>query len=351
MTGRTPGPKSQRSGLSGEVWPIHLKPLASELLSSWLARLVRAYGTSAHEFERTALPGTEVWVHDVDVDPNGRLLEIMTKRTATSPRRVENATLRGYSRNMSTSRAGASTSEWILPLGPIRQLHRRPGVQFCPECLEGDPYPFFRREWRLAFVTVCERHERLMLDRCPWCRAAVNYHRIPYTAGPMTLCYRCGSDLRCARGAALDEIGRLVLARQRALLIGATTGRMTVHESKDVVVSAWRYYRILRQLFVVLHGRRPGAKRLQDLVVGRMGLVRTRLCGPKQRELSRLEVQERHVTLALADWLLSDWPSRLIAACRETACSRREFHVRTVAMKMALGKALPTCSDAMSWSL
>ena len=38
------------TGLSGRLWPAHVKPQQDELLSSWLVRLAMAHGVKLHTF-------------------------------------------------------------------------------------------------------------------------------------------------------------------------------------------------------------------------------------------------------------------------------------------------------------
>lgn len=76
------------------------------------------------------------------------------------------------------------------------------GLHYCPNCLAEDKEPYFRRKWRLTFVTICENHHRVLHDRCPCCGAAVNFHRNElgdyrnFAPASMTLCYSCNFDLR-----------------------------------------------------------------------------------------------------------------------------------------------------------
>lgn len=77
----------------------------------------------------------------------------------------------------------------------------------CPDCLrEGAGRQLL---WRLAWTTICDRHQRLLIDTCPYCQ-----HRIPVFssihasqpdacgAGPAA--ERCEFDLRFTSGEAID---------------------------------------------------------------------------------------------------------------------------------------------------
>lgn len=54
------------------------------------------------------------------------------------------------------------------------KAHTRPrqSAQYCPECLAEAPY--HRLAWSSLLVTLCTRHARLLLTRCPGCSRAVN---------------------------------------------------------------------------------------------------------------------------------------------------------------------------------
>src|SRR5205814_803631 len=75
------------------------------------------------------------------------------------------------------------------------------GQQFCPLCLHEDKEPYYRKRWRLAFMTCCEIHAVALLDRCPQCGSPVNFHRNELGdpnvshAVSTTHCFKCALDL------------------------------------------------------------------------------------------------------------------------------------------------------------
>src|SRR5687767_8033265 len=54
------------SGLSGALWPLRLKPYDDELLSSWLVRLSRVYGTETSRFGVSLTRDSSFWSRDID---------------------------------------------------------------------------------------------------------------------------------------------------------------------------------------------------------------------------------------------------------------------------------------------
>lgn len=180
--------------LSGLLWPIHLKPMPDELLSSWLMRITRAYITTPHTFVRKLWPDIEIWNRDLDRLAPMTIIEDLARHTGVSIQRAINTTLRAYEGVVFEHLAVNGLTSWILPLQIWHRVHLRRGQQYCPACLaNGEQY--FRRRWRLSLVTGCTEHGLVLLDCCPRCGASVNFHRAAYWIPRLGSCYRCGYDL------------------------------------------------------------------------------------------------------------------------------------------------------------
>jgi hypothetical protein len=192
-------------GLSGRLWPIHGNPYHDELLSSWLSRLSRAYGANPIQFCTQALSAPIVWQRDIDTGIDNALLLELGAKTATARQRVLGTTVRGYRGYVAADRIALKHFPWLLPMGLRGTTRSRPWLQYCPQCLQGDADPYFRRSWRLAFVTICPEHKHRLLDRCTNCHAPVNFHWLPGDAETMTWCYHCGHDLRWTHALPIDE--------------------------------------------------------------------------------------------------------------------------------------------------
>jgi len=105
------------TGLSGRFWPLHGKPYAEELLSSWLVRLSRAYGMEASRFGASIGRSSAFWHRDVDKGLDDHLLQSLIERTATSPARVLETTLAGYRGFPIQELYGNGLSAWLLSIG------------------------------------------------------------------------------------------------------------------------------------------------------------------------------------------------------------------------------------------
>jgi hypothetical protein len=135
-------------------WPVHPSPLEDELLSSWVARLAHANHQSAQTFAAVTWPGRQILHQGLDRTVDPEVLELLATRARVAPERVRATTLAAYAGWLCEVYARAQKTPWILSTGP--QFRQRQGLPFCPACLAGPAPPYFRRRWRLAFVTAIE---------------------------------------------------------------------------------------------------------------------------------------------------------------------------------------------------
>ncbi len=191
--------ETEETSFTRTLWPVHLKPQEDELLSSWLARLALAHGQTVATFTSQVWPGRILVARDVDLWNDPEMFETLSIKTGTPPARVFAATMASYE-GWLFDKPRKCHLPWALPRYLNISPHRPFGLQFCPWCLAADKEPYFRRQWRLAFVVLCPLHRTLLLDRCQSCRMAVCYERQtakePGTRWRLTQCYRCRTDLR-----------------------------------------------------------------------------------------------------------------------------------------------------------
>jgi hypothetical protein len=172
-------------GLSGKLFPIHLKPKEDELLSSWLVRLSLAHGLAPEELCSIFSPRMRdlFWrVRDIDCRSRknrelyDEMLALFSRKSATPLSRVMDTTLDEYDRVLYNRRDTSRLYSWITP----QELRPKPyksrfGMQACIQCLAEDVTPYFRRRWRLSFVIACPRHKSLVIDRCYACGASIRF--------------------------------------------------------------------------------------------------------------------------------------------------------------------------------
>jgi TniQ len=165
------------------AFPAHLplapRPLAGELLSSWLGRLAAANALDFGELldlvrVRLALPRAgECYAGGLDYACSGPALKALSSLSRLSPSRVAALSLK--------RRFGPLGWFWLshdpYPFynGQYRRIFRPQLLpSYCAECLReqtqrGQP-AHLRAEWALAFLTHCPRHRVGFWACCPDCR-------------------------------------------------------------------------------------------------------------------------------------------------------------------------------------
>jgi len=314
------------SGLSGRCWPLHVKPYDDELLSSWVVRLSRVYGMEASRFGASIGRYAAFWNRDIDKGLDDNLVESLSDRTATSPARALETTFSGYRGFPIQELYGNGLSAWILSIGLRGGRRQRSWLQYCPYCLQDDEDPYFRRSWRLVFVTVCPPHHCRLLDRCAACAAPCNLHQVPSDAHAITCCYRCQFDARQAWAPALDHTaGRHRVMQFQTLLVDALRrGWYPLSQAESVATED--YLAVLRHLSRLLITR----NRAQELRRGFCGHLGEPYFEPsfpssRGRAIEVLSVADRFALMRLLGWWLDDWPDQFVAMCTMAQLTRTDL--------------------------
>jgi hypothetical protein len=176
-------------GLSSTLWPIHPKPLPDELFSCWLLRIARGYAMTIQQFCALIWPGQIIWSKDLDRTAPANVLHLLSVRTGTAYEAVVATTLAQYEQSLIQSDGQVFDSLYFV-------RRQKDVVRFCPRCLSEDTVPYFRRQWRLAFISVCPRHQCALADCCSECGAFCEPAKAPMNSASLAACYKCGSDLR-----------------------------------------------------------------------------------------------------------------------------------------------------------
>ncbi|MCF7752455.1 TniQ family protein [Bacillus subtilis subsp. subtilis] len=277
-------------------WP----PLAgNELLSSYLSRAAIARGMSAQSLTSLICPGHAIWTRDVDTNARARTLEALAAAIGEPLRRIKDMTLMGLSYPEPGRPGWQGTHHWVTAIGVYHRSRRRHGLCFCPVCLaEG---PFFRRQWRLAFWTVCPHHQVMLRDACPSCGGTLEPHRQQYD---LRLCSRCNRSL---------VSGDCVAAVPSSLQDELYRACVQPHLAQDWSPARCNGREYLAGMDALLSGF--GVARMPDVHRGRQ--CRERL------EMRR--VDQRDADLRLLEVLCQAWPQSLRAASRQYHVTQRCF--------------------------
>jgi len=118
-----------------------------------------------------------IWNRDIDRLAPAWVLTGLSHATGTPLPQVEQTTLPALAGLLSESVPPNGHAAWIVPLSLFHRCRRRPGLMYCPACLAEEQGQYYRRLWRLAWATVCVKHDCLLQDTCPACGAPIAPHR------------------------------------------------------------------------------------------------------------------------------------------------------------------------------
>lgn len=295
------------------LWPGHAKPREDELLSSWIVRLAAANGNKLHTFTSLALPGHAIWNRDIDNSAKPDLLHRLAFRTGTSIDVVRGTTLGALEGALFEKHNPNGHTPWISPAGIYHRIRRRYALAFCPHCLAQEPY--YRRAWRLAFVTVCTLHKCRLYDRCPACEAPVTFHRgdighrESFVAdGAITSCAVCSYDFRHAK-ARVDSYTSLACKMQAMLEEALDYGHVLIG---DGPVYSHLFFAGLRAIAQIVAVGRPSAS-LRKHAAALLGVRTFEPQWPGNiSAIEHLSVDDRRRVMVLAMALLHDWPRRFV---------------------------------------
>ena len=309
-------------GLTGRRLPAHPHPLPDELLTHWFMRLAHANGLKAQSLADYAFGHpSSFWARDQDRRPSPGVVERLAELTGFDHEEIQNLTLVGPNGIHRPDVTVSGFVAWILPLGIYHRTRRRFGTQFCPLCLFEDAEPYFRRRWRLALATMCDRHGAMLHDRCPVCEAPVIWfrnelgHRRELAIGQSAKCWQCGFDLRRAQAIGPPAIDGQSIMALRSLVAFYDFGWWFVGDRS--LPYAHLYFDVLRHLVAWLPDKR--GRGLLARVAMRVGWPTEY---PPAKAFETRPVEERHRLLAISVWLLQEWPKRFVEVAKEVGLSQ-----------------------------
>ncbi len=140
--------------------PIVPQPEEDELISSWLDRIARFYGSPAWELFGLTRGKTMVSLYVVDLGTSEPVLGLIATRLGITNRQLAIHTIAG---------AYPWAVDFVAryPCKPNRRYLQRIRYAACPTCLEHQKvergFSWLRREWVLAARTVCPLHHDFLL--------------------------------------------------------------------------------------------------------------------------------------------------------------------------------------------
>ena len=310
--------KDRLPGLPIGLWPLHPHPRENELLSSWIIRLAHIHGYKVETFCSIIFGRqSSLWSRDIDKLAPEFVIKGLVRATGRPADEVYRTTLAGYSDFLSEKVNVSGDSRWLIPLGVYHRRRTKPGLMYCPRCLGEENGGYYRRLWRVGWVTVCTRHGCFLRDTCPYCHAPVMPHRADMTSrstipNPRTIitCFQCESDL---------SSGHTIAAPQ--FIVGT---QAIFEQTLMAGYRAWANNWSLRS-FLFFDGLRAlsaGVVRLERSYRRRQGLPRAPVMAVEHMTLFQ---RREHIWDLML--LLEDWPRCFLEFMRCQHIRYTELHV------------------------
>ena len=182
------------------------KPLPDEILSSWLARTAYAHLTHPKTFMNMHFStGKFNWRPNFDASVSDDVLRIIEQKSTLSFATIYQMSLKSYESYLQESIIPDGLNTFIVP------------QRFCPVCLREDQFPYYRKNWKVLFSTVCFKHHCYLYDRCPSCGALLKLANMYRNTLPFVFCHKCGFDLRKARKLTVPKTFNSAFKRMRRI--------------------------------------------------------------------------------------------------------------------------------------
>jgi hypothetical protein len=190
-------------------------------------RVANGNGLSIHQLT-SLLNAGPIGNADIDDGDNPELVSSLGHVTGIDEDLARQTTLDSITRVLSRERE-RGVVPWLLVLRSEHRKRRRAGLQACTQCLDEDGY--FRKIWRLGFVTTCSKHKRVLIDRCAHCNKPIRPWNSVGTVRRPGACVACDAELPIGEAASdicLEFqrilIGTLSLGLSRLVPADATIG-------------------------------------------------------------------------------------------------------------------------------
>ena len=178
-----------------KLWANRPKPFEGELLSSWITRTAMANLTNLTTLIYNVVEGHPFYL-DLDLNWNLDLMQLLLEKTGVPEAKLREMTLLDVKKSINVISKNNSASSKMFKMLWITKWRTRSknGLRYCPLCLKTDKIPFYRKDWRLGYMTVCLTHNCFLENKCPVCNSPLAPYRLKWDSN-LIKCYKCGADL------------------------------------------------------------------------------------------------------------------------------------------------------------
>jgi len=334
-----------------QPWLFRPHPYCDELLSSWLVRIAW-HNVQKLEMFSSDLWGTrsQVWSRDIDRTADSRIFEVVAEKACVSRERAWQTTLEPYEGVLYERHVKRGAATWLMPIGCRQRSRRLFGLQCCPVCLLEDTEPYYRRSWRLSFMSACRKHQVMLIDRCDRCGSPISFHESDFGSYDwpeelrMTVCKHCQRDYRDILPVSLNNhpLGHWVAQFQAGAEKAMEFHWATLDNGIEIM--SLLYFEGLRHLNRVL-AENSHAAVFRQAVAGQLNMPFDPIEYAHGHFVERLDAQIRFFLCGMMGWLLADWPEHFIWSCKVAKLSSDYFQDRRKVMPYWLSMPIKWYAD------
>ena len=321
------------------VWVASTDIQPDEIFSSWLVRSALINGCDPMTLTWDIWPRWRVWTTDIDRGPPLERLAPLSRLSGIPTAQLQLTTLHSIASSITAPPSPNSVWPWILAIG-ARGSSRRSGQQYCPQCLKEDHKPFFRIQWRFGWHTVCSKHGHSLLDRCPACHLPIQPHQLKAESRIITLCPKCGMDLRKAKS---HEAHPNLLALQ-IVADSVVANRCGPFGNHALSVAEWfelaYFFSLLTRRFAV------AATNAHKQLANIFNLTDLHTCTPPRKDrIEMLRIHDRQLLLKGVAVIMKKGPDFLQEAMVKAKASRQSLCPKGVALPRILNPIFERLPD------
>ena len=300
---------------SYRVWPLYVRPLHDELLSSWLIRIAHSHQQKIYTFYRSELKeNPRIWNIDIDNTIRPEVLKLIAERCNTTIKKVIDCTLLSYEGTLFLKRNSSGINKWILPLGIYHTKRKKAGLMYCASCLAKDDTPYYRKKWRLSISLVCVTCGVWLKDRCGNCGQVVCFIRndigrkniVPNKS--ISICFNCSFDLK---NSVVQVAEPYWIQKQKTLYKYIDEG------CTENLNYSHLYFDVLNQVIKVIDSEQERILSLKIALAKDAEIKTAYIKNYSSETFGYKGVSDRANILKMVFLLLEDWPINFISYCNK----------------------------------
>ena len=293
-------------------FPYFCKPFEDEVFTSWFFRVAKGNLTNTNTFSRIILNNRTLFNTDCDLRLPDRTLRILDEELGVDRDLLYASTISSLIGNYLTDLKDNGHDREVLNAKTRYERRNNYGQQYCPICL-GEDVAYYKKIWRLTAITTCLEHRVVLSDRCPFCHATVNCHKLTWFHSGANFCYRCGKDLTKSPIQNIEAFPSII-EFQKKIEESMVTGWVEISPKERVRTPIFHEgLRFLMKPWIAS----KNCSSMYEYFSKYAGVPMTAFSeiGHWPKRLNTQSSLSRFKLYAILGWLLEDWPDRFKGFC------------------------------------